>query len=163
MFSTGFTSLSVSLLFLYRSPSSSLCTVFDSISSTIDEVLLINPSANVFVFRDFNVHYEDWLTYSGGADGPGELTQMTLLRWLTFLRGSQTVILIALLFWTYFFLLMLVSLLQRLSLHCEILIMFLSQFSLTFHQIHSGMPFFILCWLGWCSWSFERCFMAGYL
>ena len=63
MFSTGFTSLSVSLLFLYRSPSSSLCTVFDSISSTIDEVLLINPSANVFVFRDFNVHYEDWITY----------------------------------------------------------------------------------------------------
>ena len=30
--------------FLYWSPSSSLCTVFDSISSSIDEVLLINPS-----------------------------------------------------------------------------------------------------------------------
>ena len=30
--------------FLYRSPSSSLCTVFDSISSNIDEVLSINPS-----------------------------------------------------------------------------------------------------------------------
>ena len=28
--------------FLYRSPSSSFCTVFDSISSNIDEVLLIN-------------------------------------------------------------------------------------------------------------------------
>ena len=28
----------------------SLCTVFDSISSNIDEVLSINPSANVFVF-----------------------------------------------------------------------------------------------------------------
>ena len=41
--------------FLYRSPSSALCTVFDSISSNIDEVLLINPSANVFVFGDFNV------------------------------------------------------------------------------------------------------------
>ena len=38
--------------FLYRSPSSSLCTVFDSISSNIDEVLSINPSANVFVFGD---------------------------------------------------------------------------------------------------------------
>ena len=36
--------------FLYLSPSSSLCTVFDSISSNIDEVLSINPSANVFVF-----------------------------------------------------------------------------------------------------------------
>ena len=34
--------------FLYRSPSSSLCTVFDSISSNIDEVLSINQSANVF-------------------------------------------------------------------------------------------------------------------
>ena len=33
--------------FLYRSPSSALCTVFDSISSNIDEVLSINPSANV--------------------------------------------------------------------------------------------------------------------
>ena len=155
--------------FFYRSSSSSSCTVFDSVSSNIDELLSINPSANAFVFGDF-------LTSIMGTGLPiqGELTnlvnfviiflcQMTLLRWLTFLRGSQTVILIALLFWTYFFLLMLVSLLQRLSLHCEILIMFLSQFSLTFHQIHSGMPFFILCWLGWCSGSFERCFMAGYL
>ena len=46
--------------------------VFDSISSNIDEVLLINPSA-VFVFGDFNVHHKDWLTYSGGTDRPGEL------------------------------------------------------------------------------------------
>ena len=38
--------------FLYRSPSSALCTVFDSISSNIDEVLSINPSA-VSVFGDF--------------------------------------------------------------------------------------------------------------
>ena len=38
--------------FLYRSPSSSLCTVFDSVSCNIDEVLLINPSANVFVYGD---------------------------------------------------------------------------------------------------------------
>ena len=57
--------------FLYRSPTLSLCTVFDSISSHIDEVLLINPSANVFVFGDFNVHHKDWLSYSGGADRPG--------------------------------------------------------------------------------------------
>ena len=32
--------------FLYQSPSSSLCTVFDSISSNINEVLSINSSAN---------------------------------------------------------------------------------------------------------------------
>ena len=59
--------------FLYRSPSSSLCTVFDSISSNIDEVLSINPSANVFVFENLNFHHKDWLTYSGGTDRPGEL------------------------------------------------------------------------------------------
>ena len=51
----------------------SLCTVFDSSSSNIDEILSINPSANVFVFGDFNVHHKDWLTYSGGTDRPGEL------------------------------------------------------------------------------------------
>ena len=60
-------------VFLYRSPSSSLCTVFDSISSNIDKVPLINQSANVFLFGDFNVKYKDWLTYSGGTDQPGEL------------------------------------------------------------------------------------------
>ena len=47
--------------------------VFDSISSNIDEVLSINPSANVFVFGDFNFHHKDWLTYSGGTDRSGEL------------------------------------------------------------------------------------------
>ena len=60
-------------LFLYRSPSSSLCTVFYSISSNIDEVLSINPFANVFVFEDFNIHHKNWLTYPGGNDRPGEL------------------------------------------------------------------------------------------
>ena len=49
-------------IFLYRSSSSALCTVFDSISSNIDEVLSINPSANVFVFGDFNVHHKDGLS-----------------------------------------------------------------------------------------------------
>ena len=38
--------------FLYRSPSLFLYTVFDSISSNIDEVLLMNPSANVYVFGE---------------------------------------------------------------------------------------------------------------
>ena len=59
--------------FLYRPPSSAFCTVFDSISSNIDEVLSINPSANVIVFGDFNIHHKDWLTFSGGTDRPGEL------------------------------------------------------------------------------------------
>ena len=30
----------------------------------IDEVLSFNPS-DVFLFRDFNLHHKDWLTYSG--------------------------------------------------------------------------------------------------
>ena len=51
----------------------SLCTIFDSILSNIGEVLSINPSANVFVFGDFDVYYKDWLTYFGGTDRPGEL------------------------------------------------------------------------------------------
>ena len=59
--------------FLYRSPSLSLCTVFYSISSKIDDVLSINPSANMFLFGDFNIHHKDWLTYSGGTDRSGEL------------------------------------------------------------------------------------------
>ena len=58
---------------LYLSPSLSLCMAFDSILSNIDEVLWINPSADVFVFGNFNVHHKDWLTYSGGTDRPGEL------------------------------------------------------------------------------------------
>ena len=58
--------------FLYQSPSS-LCTVSASISSNIDEVLSINPSASVFVFGVFNVYHKDWLTYYGGTDRPGEL------------------------------------------------------------------------------------------
>ena len=117
---------SVSYFFFhYRSPSSSLCTFFESISSNIDEVLSINPSAkpidqpiHVFVFGDFNVHHKDWVTYSGGTDRPGELCYpMTLFRWLTFLLGLLTVILTVLLFWIHLFLLTLVFVLQWLSLH----------------------------------------------
>ena len=61
------------LALLHSVSYSSLLTVFDSISSNIDEVLSINPSANVFVFGDLNVHHKDWLTYSGGTDQPGQL------------------------------------------------------------------------------------------
>ena len=60
--------------FLYRSPSSSLFLVFYSISSIIDEVVSINPSANVLVFGDINVHHKDWVTYSGGISN--NLTQI---------------------------------------------------------------------------------------
>ena len=87
--------------FLYRSSSSSLCTVFDSISSKIDEVLSIKPSANVF----------ETLTFIKRAGLPilvelinlvntviVFLSQMTLPRWSTFLLGFQTVIFIVMLF-----------------------------------------------------------------
>ena len=57
--------------FLCQSPPLSLCMVFDSISSNIEEVLLINPSPSVFV--DFNIYHKDCLTYSDGTDRPGEL------------------------------------------------------------------------------------------
>ena len=43
--------------FLYRSLSS-LCTVFDSVSSNIDEFLSINPSANMFFFGGFKVYHK---------------------------------------------------------------------------------------------------------
>ena len=72
------------------------------------------------------------------------LSQMTLLRWLTFLLGSQTVI-FTVPFWIYIFFLTLIFVLQGLSLYWKILVMLLSQFPLTFHHIHSGMPRFIDC------------------
>ena len=99
------------IFLLYQSPSSSLCTVFDAISSNIDEFLSVNPSANVFVFGDFNVHHKDCLTHSGGTDRPGELyydfsISNDLILMVTFLLKSLSVTLIDLLFWIYFFLLM---------------------------------------------------------
>ena len=134
MFPTGFTSFSVLLLFPLQITFLSLCKVFDSISSNIDDILSINPSVNVFVFVDFNVHHKDWLNYSGGTNQPGKIifiSQMTLLRWLTFLLRSQTVILI-------------VPLLdcQNIFYNDFLSIMLLSQFPLTFHQIHDEMPCF---------------------
>ena len=51
--------------FLYWSPLWSLCMFFYSISSSIDELLAIKPSANVFVFGNFNIHNNDWLIYFG--------------------------------------------------------------------------------------------------
>ena len=94
--------------FLYQSPFSALCTVSYSISSKIDEVLSINPSADVFVFGDFTSIIRTGLPILVELINLVNsaiifLPQMTLLRWLTFLLGSQTVILIVLLFCIYFF------------------------------------------------------------
>ena len=135
MFLTGFISLSFLLLFPLPIVSF-IFTVFNSISANIDEVLSINPTANAFVFGDFNVYHKGWVNYSGGTF----LFQMTLLRWLTFLLGFLTVALTVLLFWICFSLLMLVFVVQWLSLHWEILVMLLSQFPLTFCQTQTGCP-----------------------
>ena len=148
MFLTSFTSL------CFTSFSSvnhllSLCTVFDSISSNIDEVFSINPSANVFVFGHFDIHHEDCLTYSSGADRPGELVIFVILsndltqmvNFSIWIPDSDFQC--PALFWIYFFLLMLVFVLQCLSLYLVILSMLLSQFLFTFHQTQSGMSHFI--------------------
>ena len=141
IFSTDYTSLSVLLLFLLLTTFLSLCMVFDSISSNIDEVLSINQSANVFFFGDFNEHHKDLLTNSGRTEDlviSNDLTQMVNLP--TRIRGCHS---LCPPLWISFFLLMLVFVLQWLYLHLEILIMFLSQFPWTFHHIHNGMPCFI--------------------
>ena len=135
--------------FLYQSPPLSLCTVFDSIHQTLKrfsrsthllmflslETLMSIVRIGLSILVELINLVNSIITF---------LSRMTLLRWLTFLLGSQTVILIVLLFWFYFFLLMLVFLQQWLSLHWEILIILLSRLPLSFHQIHNRMPCFIL-------------------
>ena len=135
-------------LFLYRSPSSSLCTVFDSISSNIDEVLLINPSANGFVFGDFNVHHKTWLTYFGGTDWPGKLSYI-------FSISSDLIQMVNFPIW-------IPNCYSHSPAHLDLLlssdasicstmafpplgnlIMLLSQFPFTFDQIHNRMSRFI--------------------
>ena len=99
--------------FPYRSPSLSLCTVFDSISSNIDKVLSINLSANMLVFGDFNV----WRVYSNG-------------NFPTRIADND--------FHSFVLLILFIS-------SCSsILIMLLSQFPLTLHQIHDGIPILML-------------------
>ena len=161
------------LFFLYQSPSSPLCVVFDPILSNTDEVLSINPSANVFVSGDFNNHHKDWLTYSGSTDGPANffiifLSQMTWLRWLTVLPGSLThshgPALLDLFSSSD------TTICSTMAFHP------LGNFDLVvvcFHWLsvklkmgrpvlsHSLWPF--SCWSGWCLWSFERCSMGRHL
>ena len=105
----------------------------------------------MFLFGDF-IHHKDCLTYSDGSDRPGELcynfsTSKDLIQLVNFPTQIPTVTLTVVLFFIYFFPLMLGFVLQRLSLHCEILIMLLSQFAVTFHEIHYGM----LCFIAQCT------------
>ena len=131
--------------FLYQSPLL-LCTVFNSVSSNINEVFSINPSTNGFVFGDFNIHHKDWLTYYGGTIDLVNsviifLFRMILLRLLTFLLRSLTVTLTVLLFWTYFFLLMLIFVLQWLSVHWKFWSFCCLSFHWLFNKLKIGSPF----------------------
>ena len=151
----------------------SLCTVSNSISSNVDDVPFINPSA-VFVFGDFKVHHKDWLTYSGGPDWPVEfcynfcisndLTQMINFPTRIPDYDSHNPALL------------------YLCLSSDASICFTMAFPPFGNSDHPIVSVFIdfssnsqweapflciaydfSCWLGWSSWSFERCSMGGYL
>ena len=89
--------------FLYRSPSLFLCTVFDSVSSN-----MIRFSRSTHLLMFFSLETLTSIIRTGLPilvelmDLVNSvimfLSQMTLLRWLTFLLESQTMILIVLLF-----------------------------------------------------------------
>ena len=93
---------------LYWSPSSSLCAFFDSISSNMDEVLSITHLLMFLSLETLMPIIRAGLPILVELIDLANfviifLSQMTLLRCLTFLLGSQTVILIVLLFWISFF------------------------------------------------------------
>ena len=133
--------------FLYQTPSLSLL-------SNTDEVLSINPSANVFVLGDFNIHHKGWLTYSGGTYRSGVNSVIifynffTISNYFTQLVNFPTWIpdcdshrpALLDLFCSSD---AIICSIQWLSFHWEILIILLSQIPLTFHHIHNGMPCFI--------------------
>ena len=175
IFSTSFTLVSVLLLFLYRSPSSLLCTIFDSVSPDIDEVLPINPSANLFVFGDFNINHKDWLTYSGETDRPGELSDnfsisndfTQIVNFPTWIPDcdSQSPALLD-------------SFLSSDASICSIMAfpslgnsdhVVCPSFHWLFNKLETGFPispcglWLFLRWLRRSSWSFERRPMGGYL
>ena len=166
---------SMSYFFILSGSSSlSLCTVFYSISSNIDEVFSINPSADVFAFRDFNIHYKDWLTYSGGTERSGELCyNFSISNDLTHMVNFPTQIpdwypqscpfgFLSFFWCQYLFYIGFPSIGELWSCCCL-------SFHLIFIKFTMGCPvslhslWLFLCWLGWSLWSFERCSIGGYL
>ena len=160
--------------FLYWSPSLSFWMVFDSILSNIDAVLLINPSANVFVFRDFNIHHKDSLTYSGRADRycelcysfslSNDLTQMVSFPTQIPDYDSHSPALLD-------------SFISSDASICSIMAFpplgnsdhVVVSVSLDFPSFTMGLPnslhflWLFSCWLGLSLWSLERWSMGGYL
>ena len=99
----------------------------------------------MFIFGDLNVHLKDWLTYSGGTNRPGELCYHFLIsNDLTQMVPTQipdcdspSPALLDL------FISSNISICSTLVFTpLGNLIMLLSQFSLTFHKIHNGVPCF---------------------
>ena len=77
MFSFGFSTfyyLHIHI-FLYRSPSSSSCSVVEAVSFNIDKALILQPSANIMVCGDFNAHTTKWLCHSCTTDAAGMFCQ----------------------------------------------------------------------------------------
>ena len=99
----------------------------------------MNPSANVFVFGNFNLHHKDWLTYSGRLVDLVNSIIIFLSRMASFPTqisdyDSHSPALLDL------FISSDASICSAMAFPWEILILLLSQFLLTFHQIHNGMP-----------------------
>ena len=124
------------------------CSAFDAISSNINGVLSVNPSAKMFVFGYFNIHHKDCLTYSGRTEWPGALcynfsisndhTQMVNFHnWVPDCDSHSPTLLGLFLFSTMAFCSTMAS------LQWEILIMLLFQFPLNFCQTQNGMHCFI--------------------
>ena len=151
MFLTGFTSLKVLLLFLLSITFFIFVHGFDSISSNIDGVLLINPSAKVFVFGD--VHHKDWLTYYGGIDRPRDPR-------LWFLQSCSFGFLSF--FWCKYSFYNGFPSIGKFWLCC-LSFHWLSIIFTMWCPISSHCLWLILCWIGWSLRSFERCSLGGYL
>ena len=173
LFLTSFTSLSALHLILYWSLSLSFCTVFDSISSNIDEVFSINSSANMLLPVDFNIHHKDWLIYSGGTDTSGELCynfsiSNDLIQMVNFPTrihdcDSQSCFFGLIYFFQcqYFFYNGFPSV-KKFWLCCCLSFHWLPTIFLTGCPVSSNCLWLFSCWLGWLR-SFERCSMRGYL
>ena len=154
--------------FLYQSNTSYLCTVFDSISSNIDDVHSINPSANGFDFGDlmsiirtgFPILVE-LINLVNSSIISNDLTQMVNFPMRIQNCDSQSPALLDL-FLSLF-------VLQWLSLHwkfwscCCLSYHWLSINFITGCSISSHSLWLFSYWVGWSLWSLERCSMGGYL
>ena len=159
MFSTSFTSLSIYFFFLYQSPSS-LCIVFDSISSLQMCLSLETLKSIIRTGSPILVEFIDLVKSSIIF-----LSQSTLLRWLTFLLGSSESCCFGFISFSgcqYLFYNGFPSVGKFWSCGC------LSSHWLSnklktgcLISLHSLCLF--SCWLGWSSWSLERCSTGGYL